>query len=128
MDVGTASSNCRMLFSHSFILQRRGRAGLARVQSRRAVFLLVDLSLSGPKAKHKGYTCPIPLFSNPLGRVGIGGGRASKLKAKQEENSFCKGSCLLSISAGIKGRQCTRKIGKVISNEATFPSKKTRGQ
>lgn len=47
---------------------------LACVQSRLAVFLLVDLSLSGLKAKSKDYafllSAPLPLFGNPSGKGG----------------------------------------------------------
>lgn len=44
---------------------------LASVQPRRAVLLLVDLSLRGLKAK-QGLHCPVPLGRNPVGRVGTG--------------------------------------------------------
>lgn len=59
---------------------------LAGLQSRLAVFVLVDLSPSGLKAKSKGYafplSAPISLFGNPSGRVGIDRARASERKAR----------------------------------------------
>lgn len=60
---------------------------LAPVQASQAVFLLLHLSLSGLKAKHRGYTCPIPLCSKPGGRVGIGGGsKQDEGKTRREQS------------------------------------------
>lgn len=69
---------------HSAVMERS--YCLAGIQSRLAVFLLVDLSPSDLKAKSKGYafplSAPISLFGNPSGRVGIDQARTSKLKAR----------------------------------------------
>lgn len=75
------------------------------IQSRLAVFPLVDLSPSGLKAKDKGYTlplsAPLPLFAVPVGRLGTEWARARKLKARREKclqrqpfaQYFCRSKC-----------------------------------
>lgn len=94
-----------MLFFHSLILQ--GLSGLCSDQA--SCVSPGGLQPEGSQSKTQGLHLPHPTPQQHSGKGGIGGGRASKLKAKQEENSLCKGSCLLIISAEVKARS-TRKI------------------
>lgn len=85
---------------------------LACVQSRLAVFPVVDLSPSRLKAKSKGYTIPVSArFQSsaiPVGSVGIESATVSKLKARRQEKSLQRHH-LHSISMPDGGEKCDPK-------------------
>lgn len=90
---------------HSAVMERSH--SLPCVQSRLAVFPLVDLSPSGLKAKDKGYTfplsAPLPLFGSPGGKGGDGMGQSKQAEGKTRREKclqrqsfaqyFCRSKC-----------------------------------